>query len=81
MNSQPNMRVNNDVVALAPILKCKCGSTFWEAVYILKHLNILVSPTGREELVPLPGWRCADCKKVLGSKEKKEEKKDEQEER
>ena len=64
-------KVNADHIRLAPLLKCQCGCLDWESVYRLKHLNVLISPTGREEIVPVPVFRCANCKKALGEKEEK----------
>lgn len=39
----------------------KCGSYFFRETTVLKKLSALMSPTGKEELIPLPIWVCDKC--------------------
>jgi ribosomal protein S27AE len=42
--------------------KCpNCGSYFFKEVSVLKKLSALLSPTGKDEIVPLPIWVCEKC--------------------
>ena len=42
----------------------KCGNKYFTEVTAIKKISALVSPTGKEILVPIPVLACADCKHV-----------------
>lgn len=44
-----------------PTERCKCGSGTWKIVYLLKKVSALVSPTGKETLVPIQVFACDQC--------------------
>lgn len=46
-------------------VKCECGSTTFLQAVELKKLSALVSPSGQNELVPMPAFICSSCGKVL----------------
>lgn len=46
-------------------LQCECGSYIFEDAYILKKLSALISPTGKEEVIPISLLVCKECGKVL----------------
>jgi len=56
-------RLNNINVDLnkVPLVRCKCGSSTWKIVYLLKKVSALVSPTGKETLVPIQVFACDKC--------------------
>jgi uncharacterized Zn finger protein len=38
-----------------------CGGKVFKEVTMFKKLSALVSPSGKEQLVPIPVFRCDDC--------------------
>lgn len=44
-----------------PFEKCKCGNTTWKVVFLLKRLSKLISPNGKETLVPIQVFCCEKC--------------------
>ena len=45
-----------------PSLKCvKCGSIVWEQALNMKIIPSVVSPTGNEEVAPVPTIICKKC--------------------
>lgn len=46
-------------------LSCeKCGNKYFTEATMVKKVSALVSPTGKELLVPVPVLSCLDCKHV-----------------
>ena len=39
----------------------ECGGKVFRQVQMFKRLSALVSPSGKEQLVPVPVFRCDDC--------------------
>lgn len=56
-------RLNNINIDLnkVPMERCKCGNGTWKIVYLLKKVSALVSPTGKETLVPIQVFACDKC--------------------
>ena len=43
-------------------IKCEnCGCKFFRQVHAFKRVSALVSPTGKEQIVPVPTFRCDEC--------------------
>ena len=38
-----------------------CGGKFFRQVQAFKRLSALLSPSGKEQIVPIPSFRCDDC--------------------
>lgn len=47
-----------------PSERCSCGSSTWTVVYIIKKLSALVSPNGKETIVPVQVFACTKCGKI-----------------
>ena len=47
-----------------PWVQCKEGNMLWETATMFKKLSPLVSPTGKEELIPVEIIICKKCGKV-----------------
>ena len=61
MNALEGMRA----VFNAPNIICpKCGGKLFREVVALKKLSALLSPTGKEENIPIPFYVCANCGEV-----------------
>ena len=39
----------------------QCGCKYFRQVNAFKRLSALVSPTGKEQIVPVPTFRCDEC--------------------
>jgi len=39
----------------------ECGGKIFRSVQMFKRLSAIISPTGKEQIVPLPVFRCDDC--------------------
>ena len=48
----------------APIITCDCGGMIFTEKLFFKKLSLIVSPTGKEEMVPMPILVCEKCGKV-----------------
>jgi DNA-directed RNA polymerase subunit RPC12/RpoP len=43
-------------------IKCEnCGSRFFRQVHAFKVVSALLSQTGKEQIMPVPTFRCDDC--------------------
>lgn len=50
------------LVLTAPNVVCQvCGNKFFKEVYALKRVSAILSPTGEEELFPIPMYACDKC--------------------
>ena len=56
---QTNINVNPE--DLKDIICEDCGSKFFRQVQAFKRLSALISPTGKEQIVPVPVFRCDEC--------------------
>lgn len=57
----------------APNIKCDCGGTIFETATVFKRVSAIVSPSGRDEVVPVDVYVCKKCGKVLSDMFKSEE--------
>ena len=39
----------------------ECGSKFFRQVNAFKRISALLSPTGKEQILPVPVFRCDEC--------------------
>jgi ribosomal protein L32 len=53
--------ISVDVLGLDNIICKNCGFALYREAYILKRLPMLQSPTGKEEIVPVPVMVCMAC--------------------
>jgi len=56
-------QVHIDLTKTEPI-KCKCGNETFDQIYFLRRLPGLISPTMKDETIPLPSFICRKCKNV-----------------
>lgn len=46
-------------------LTCKaCGGKYFREAVSFKHVSAIMSQTGRDEILPLPVYRCDDCGEI-----------------
>jgi predicted nucleic acid-binding Zn ribbon protein len=43
-------------------IKCdQCGGRYFRQVNAFKRISAIMSPTGKEQIAPVPSYRCDDC--------------------
>ncbi len=57
----PKTNVNLNPEDLKDIVCENCGSQFFRQVSAFKRISALYSPTGKEQIIPVPTFRCDDC--------------------
>ena len=63
MNNQPKMNID---INKAEDFKCEnCGNLYFNSVFRLKRISPLVSPTGKEAMIPVQVMSCAKCGTIL----------------
>jgi hypothetical protein len=48
----------------APWIECTCNGMIYESAVMVKRVSALISPTGKEEIVPLDVIVCKSCGKI-----------------
>ena len=61
---QPKKQVQVDLNEAETMLCEDCGNVVYIPAFFLKRLSPLMSPTGKEALVPIQVYSCGDCGKV-----------------
>ena len=57
----PNAQVNIKPEDLKDIACENCGCKYFRQVSAFKRISALVSPRGKEQIVPVPTFRCDEC--------------------
>ena len=57
----PGAQINVKLEDLKDICCEICGGKYFRQVQAFKRLSALISPTGKEQIVPVPTFRCDDC--------------------
>ena len=58
---QPKAQINIKPEDLKDIACENCGCKYFRQVNAFKRISALVSPTGKEQIVPVPTFRCDEC--------------------
>jgi len=58
---QPKTQVKIDLNDLIDIVCENCEGKFFRQVSAFKKLSALISPTGKEQILPVPVFRCDEC--------------------
>jgi len=61
MNEKKPPQINIKPEDLKDIECENCGSKYFRQVTAFKRVSPLVSPTGKEQIVPVPTFRCDEC--------------------
>ena len=54
-------QINVKASDLKDIVCDNCGCKFFRHVQSFKRLSALISPSGKEQIVPIPIYRCDEC--------------------
>ena len=57
----PNAQLNIKPEDLKDIVCDNCGGKYFRQVSAFKRISPLVSPSGKEQIVPVPTFSCDDC--------------------
>lgn len=61
-NEQLNMNID---ISKMETLKCeKCNNPFFNPTFIIKKVPAIMSPTGKESIVPIQIFSCGNCGEV-----------------
>ncbi len=53
-----------EMIKNSQVIKCECGGIVFTEKLTFRKISAILSPTGREEVVPLPVVICEKCGKV-----------------
>ena len=56
--------ITSDMIKNSQTIKCECGGILFTEKLTFKKLSAILSPTGKEEVIPMPVIICDDCGKV-----------------
>jgi hypothetical protein len=62
-HKKPNININIHDLSSTKCPKCSC--IYFTTVWQLKTVPAVLSKTGKEEIFPLAGFQCTNCKHVL----------------
>ena len=58
---KPGLNLNINPSDLTDIVCDKCGSQCFVPTFLFKKLSAVLSPNGKETIIPMQIYRCADC--------------------
>ena len=61
LNRPQGLNMNIKPEDLKDIVCENCGGKYFRQVNAFKRLSALISPTGKEQIVPIPVFRCDEC--------------------
>jgi uncharacterized Zn finger protein len=56
-----SQQVNIDLNQATDIQCSSCGNKFFHEVTFFKKISALLSPTGKEAILPIPTYACLEC--------------------
>lgn len=56
---QPNLNIDS-----LPWVSCSCGGMIFDSAVMVKKVSPLLSPTGKEEIIPADMIICRSCGKI-----------------
>lgn len=56
-----DQRMNLDLTNAQDVVCDNCGNYTFQEVTLMKRISALVSPTGKEAIVPIPTFACNAC--------------------
>jgi DNA-directed RNA polymerase subunit RPC12/RpoP len=58
---QPQAKVKLDLSQTTDMTCSKCNSRFFHMAYMFKKVSALISPSGKESLIPIETFACLEC--------------------
>ena len=69
----PGAKINVKLEDLKDIVCENCECKYFRPVQAFKRLSALISPSGKEQIVPVPVYRCDECGHINDDFQTKEE--------
>jgi len=63
-NLNPQQGPSAEIIRNSPVFKCDCGSVVFTEKLTFRKISAIISPTGKEEMAPIPMVICDKCGKV-----------------
>jgi len=63
-NKLPRPQITPEMLRNSQNITCECGGLLFAEKLFFKRISALISPSGREEMVPMPVIVCEACGKV-----------------
>ena len=60
-NPIPPAKVKVDLSQTSDLTCSNCGSMFFHTVYMFKKISALISPAGKESIIPIETFACLEC--------------------
>jgi hypothetical protein len=60
-NPQPQAKVKLDLSQTTDLTCSNCNSRFFHMAYMFKKVSALISPSGKESLIPIETFACLEC--------------------
>ncbi len=61
MNTPQQPKLNVDLSTAQDVICDNCGNYTFQEVVLMKKVSALVSPTGKDAIVPIPVFACNAC--------------------
>ena len=61
VNQMPPQQIRIDPSSLTDICCSNCGGKLFREAYMFKKISAIVSPSGREEIIPFMTYQCLEC--------------------
>lgn len=61
---QPRINLTPQMIKNATTVTCDCGGNIFTEKLVFKKMSAILSPTGKEEVIPMPVVVCEECGKV-----------------
>jgi len=62
IGSQPQLNINPS--DLTDVVCESCGNQTFEMIFMFKKLSAVLSPSGKDTMIPLQTYRCMECKTI-----------------
>lgn len=63
-NTTPKARVQLDINQANDVVCSQCENKFFQPVLMFKKISALLSPTGKESILPIESFACTKCGNV-----------------
>ena len=60
-NGPGRMQITPEMVKNAQPVKCTCGGMVFTEKVFFKKISAILSPSGKEEVIPMPTFFCENC--------------------
>jgi len=57
-------RITPEILKMAKTVKCSCGGMLFKQSIVFKKISAILSPSGKEEILPIDVMVCETCNRV-----------------